>query len=498
LQAIRLFFALIGKEVTVTNCSNCGCTEFVSHAIVWPELREAWQLSEAEAAYIDDQQGRICRTCEASLRGVALGNAIRRAVGTDHTLREFVLEPRAKALRILDINGAHAISPSLATLPGYVRGDHPSVDLHALPYADDTFDLVIHSDTLEHIERPIRGLEECRRVLTAGGHLCFTVPVIVGRLSRSRAGLPPSYHGRPGDGAHDYLVHTEFGADAWTYLFQAGFTDIAMTQVEYPAATAFTAYKPTTSHAASPNPADSIDAGRDAVSAVYDQDGLRSVHNHEFMDDPEFRKAYARGIAAVGADYRWHWRVHVGLWAAACAAKLAGDFVECGVNRGFLSSAIMDFLDWDRTGKTFYLLDTFSGLDDRHVSAAERNDGILDRNAQALASGFYTTDVEAVRQNFAQWRNVRIIPGTIPATLSTIDARSIAFLHLDLNCSPPEVAAIEALWDRISPGGLILLDDYAYDGYRSQKLGMDVFAAAKNVVIVSLPTGQGLIVKPPR
>jgi hypothetical protein len=229
---------------------------------------------------------------------------------------------------------------------------------------------------------------------------------------------------------------------------------------------------------------------------VYDQDGLRSIHNHEFMSDPAFQRAYARGVAAVGADYRWHWRVHVGLWAASCASRIDGDFVECGVNRGFLSSAIMALLDWDRTGKTFYLLDTFTGLDERLVSPEEMSDGILGRNTQHLASGFYTTDVDTVRRNFAEWRNVKIIVGSIPDTLSDVTSSTIAFLHLDLNCSLPEVAAAEALWDRISPGGIILLDDYAYAGYRSQKLAMDRFAESRKVSILSLPTGQGLIVKP--
>ena len=59
---------------------------------------------------------------------------------------------------------------------------------------------------------------------------------------------------------------------------------------------------------------------------VYDQHGLRSVHNHEFMGDPSFRKAYERGVRATGRDYQWHWRVHVGLWVATCASRLAGDF----------------------------------------------------------------------------------------------------------------------------------------------------------------------------
>jgi hypothetical protein len=43
-----------------------------------------------------------------------------------------------------------------------------------------------------------------------------------------------------------------------------------------------------------------------AETHVYDQDGLRSVHNHEFMGDPSFRKAYERGIRATGRDYQWH------------------------------------------------------------------------------------------------------------------------------------------------------------------------------------------------
>ena len=100
----------------------------------------------------------------------------------------------------------------------------------------------------------------------------------------------------------------------------------------------------------------------------YSQDGLQSYHNHDFMLDPDFCKAYGRGVLACEQDYQWHWRVHIGLWAAYSASKLKGDFVECGVNRGFLSSAIMEYLDWDSLNRTFYLMDTFSGIDERHVS----------------------------------------------------------------------------------------------------------------------------------
>ena len=232
-----------------------------------------------------------------------------------------------------------------------------------------------------------------------------------------------------------------------------------------------------------------------AILGAYVRDGLISVHNHEFLADPAFASAYARGVAAAGSDYGWQWRVHVGLWAAGVARNLPGDFVECGVNAGFMSSSIMSHLDWNRLDKTFYLLDTFSGLDERFVSDAERAEGILEKNRRHIDAGFYVTGVDAVRRNFAEWDRVRIIQGSIPETLVSVDAAAIAFLHVDLNCAPPEVAAVEHFWSRLAHGAPVLLDDYAYFGHRQQKLAMDALAKRLGTSIVSLPTGQGLLIK---
>jgi Macrocin-O-methyltransferase (TylF) len=231
-------------------------------------------------------------------------------------------------------------------------------------------------------------------------------------------------------------------------------------------------------------------------SRVYDQDGLRSVHNHDFMQEERFRRAYARGVRAVGSDYRWHWRVHVGLWAAFAASKLVGDFVECGVNRGFLSSAIMEDLGWDRLGKTFYLLDTFSGVDEGMISVSPGSETEIERNRRNLKTGFYVQDLQEVIPNFAQWRNVRIIPGRVPDTLSMVETAHVSYLHLDMNCAPPEVAAFEYFWEKLVPGAIVLLDDYAYVGYESQKEALDVLAEERELRILSLPTGQGLLIKP--
>lgn len=233
-----------------------------------------------------------------------------------------------------------------------------------------------------------------------------------------------------------------------------------------------------------------------APDIPYDQDGLRSFHNHDFVADPAFARAYARGCRAA-ADYHWQWRVHIGLWAARAASRLDGDFVECGVNRGFLSSAIMTYLDWDTLGRTFYLLDTFAGMSSLLVSPEDTASGALAKNEHFLRTGFYVRDVAEVTANFSEWKNVRIVQGAVPETLAEIISPRLAFLHLDMNSSPPEIAALTQLWDRLVPGAIILFDDYAYSGYESQKRALDGIARQHDVLIASLPTGQGLLLKPP-
>lgn len=230
--------------------------------------------------------------------------------------------------------------------------------------------------------------------------------------------------------------------------------------------------------------------------SVYNRDGLVTDHNHDFIRDPHFLSAYRRGVTAADSDYEVHWRAHIAIWAAFTASKLAGDFVECGVNFGFFSSAIMEFLDWDTLGKTFYLLDTFQGIDEDLLLEEERLAGAVEKNRKHLRKGFYAASIERVSQNFQQWSNVRIIQGSVPNTLTQVDCDRVAFLHLDMNCAAPEVAALEHFWPRLVPGAMVLLDDYAFRGHRAQKTAMDQCVEKFGVMIAALPTGQGLVIKP--
>jgi len=143
---------------------------------------------------------------------------------------------RTRFLRLLELNEAARLSHWLSHLHRHTLACYPEVDMQALPYAEASWDVVLHSDVLEHVPDPLSGLRECHRVLAPGGVLLYTVPIVYGRMSRTRQHLSPSYHGISGQSQADMLVHTEYGADFWLQPIAAGFRKIGLFTLDGPEA----------------------------------------------------------------------------------------------------------------------------------------------------------------------------------------------------------------------------------------------------------------------
>lgn len=232
---------------------------------------------------------------------------------------------------------------------------------------------------------------------------------------------------------------------------------------------------------------------------TYFYDGIAVNKNVAFLEDEEFRRAYLRGVAAVGQDWGIHWRAHTILWAAKNALALDGDFVECGVGRGFMSSMIMNALDWNSTGRNFYLFDTFSGVLGELCTEAEKAQmdaawGGVEAHNQAHAP-YYAQGYESVAANFSEWRNATLIKGSVPDTLGDVAINKVAYLHIDMNCVEPEIAAIRHFWPKLTMGACVVLDDYAFPGYELQYSAWNDWSREQGAPILTLPTGQGLILK---
>jgi SAM-dependent methyltransferase len=211
---------------------------------LWPKLIDEWKLSAGEIDYINLQQGFCCANCKNNLRSMTLAAAMTGAFGFGGSLKDFCsTDPTIRRLTVIEINPAGNLSPFLQVLPKHSLYSFPELDMRQMSFADASIDLIIHSDTLEHVPDSKPALEESWRVLKPGGHLFYTVPIVIGRLTTTRKGLPPSYHGTPEANREDCKVQTEYGADFWCEIFEAGFQEVTLTSLIFPASVAIHAIR---------------------------------------------------------------------------------------------------------------------------------------------------------------------------------------------------------------------------------------------------------------
>lgn len=221
---------------------------------------------------------------------------------------------------------------------------------------------------------------------------------------------------------------------------------------------------------------------------TYCVDGMACVHNTAAIEECKFLEGYQL-VKETGA---WKgsdplWRAYVICWAADKAARLAGDFVECGVNQGGYSRLAMHFIDFHlMPDRKFYLLDTYCGTPLTSYSHGE----------DPATRHVFTECFEHTKNVFRSFPNAILIRGEVPGTLPQVVSERICYLSLDMNVAKPELAAAEYFWDKLAAGAPVILDDYNWVGYEPQKEAFDSFAAKRGVRVLSLPTGQGLFFKP--
>jgi len=224
--------------------------------------------------------------------------------------------------------------------------------------------------------------------------------------------------------------------------------------------------------------------------AVYNADGLATSNNSDFLKDERFTRAYNAAAATNPWEgFTSQWRFYIVCWFAEYVKHLEGDYVECGVNTGAYSKAIIEYIDFDKTGKTFFLLDTFEGLVKEQVTEEEAKAGV----ANYLDA--YSNVYEQVKKTF-QHHNVSIIKGAVPGTLPQVTTDKIAYLSIDMNVTKPEIDAMEFFWDKLVSGAVLIHDDYGFPQHINQKIAVDAFAKRKKVPVLCLPTGQAIIFKP--
>ena len=142
--------------------------------------------------------------------------------------------------------------------------------------------------------------------------------------------------------------------------------------------------------------------------AVYANDMLITIsRNLTFRSDENFMQSFLSS-AQDDKQRSQLWRLHTLIWAAQNVLHLDGDFVECGVHKGFSSEVICKYLGFQDLPRHYYLYDTFSGLSEQTSTEEERNQN----------SAYTQLDSEAwyreVCEKFSPYGNVHIVRGVVP------------------------------------------------------------------------------------
>lgn len=139
---------------------------------------------------------------------------------------------------------------------------------------------------------------------------------------------------------------------------------------------------------------------------------------------------------------------------------LPGDIVETGVWRGGASIMMRATLEaYGDQARTIWCCDSFKGLPPPE----------MDRYPQDAGMDWHTNptlgvSMEQVKANFARYgfrdERVQFLKGWFKDTLPTAPFSKIAILRLDGDLYASTMDALNPCYDKVVPGGFIIVDDY--------------------------------------
>lgn len=166
----------------------------------------------------------------------------------------------------------------------------------------------------------------------------------------------------------------------------------------------------------------------------------------------------------LGYEAEWH--------------NIEGDIVECGIAAGgnFAFMMLGALSANPSTSKTFWGYDSFEGIQLAGSNDTEQAGiGAITHNTNVLASellvssGVTVHPIDEVNDNLRKWglsqkMRYKLIEGWVQNTVDSMQPDKIAVLRLDMDIYDPTIFVLRQLYDKISVGGFIIIDDWALKG----------------------------------
>ncbi len=153
-------------------------------------------------------------------------------------------------------------------------------------------------------------------------------------------------------------------------------------------------------------------------------------------------------------------------------AHIPGDTAELGVFRGDFSVLIHEsFPD-----RTLHLFDTFEGFRQEDVTV-----DIASSFSRAREGDFSGTTIDLVLSRLQNPEKARIHKGWFPDTFQEMTNTTFCFVSLDADLYAPTAAALPLFFERLAPGGVLLIHDVYSTQFSGCKKAVDEFCLEKGI-----------------
>jgi hypothetical protein len=167
-----------------------------------------------------------------------------------------------------------------------------------------------------------------------------------------------------------------------------------------------------------------------------------------------------------------------------------GDVAEVGAYECGNAICMLQSPVW-QPGRPYYIFDSFEGFPD-----------LSPHDPRTFAAGDYATSksVQEVVGYLAPYREAHVIKGYVPQTFEQIPGDAcFSTVFYDCDLYQPALDTFRFFWDRLVPGGLILVHDYFAQpgGFEGVKKATDEFCVEKNIVAAKFWQNTMAVIRKP-
>lgn len=157
---------------------------------------------------------------------------------------------------------------------------------------------------------------------------------------------------------------------------------------------------------------------------------------------------------------------------------IEGDFAECGCFNGNSLFATKKILDDNNSKKAIHVFDSFEGGLSEFKKQDFEDSSIKSLDEAILVKEQFSSSFKMLSNKISESNNIFLNKGWIPSVLEKEKDRKYAFVHIDVDLFEPTYYSHKYFFERLSPGGIIVCDDYGYSQFPGAAKAVEKFISS--------------------